>query len=303
MFRSRYPDVTGNIQECRDCGHGFLLHADAVRGANAEAFGNGGLFSDAEVAVYRRWARERLKVLTRHLPPEGKRVLEIGPGGGEFLYEAARAGYSIDALDRYDNILPTNRPKKFRFIDGDAESFRGHGDYDAVVAFHVLEHFHDPRAVILRFMSAVRCGGFLFFEVPNYSSTVRLIEGHRWNCFLPYHVQHFTPKSLRRLCEQDGLRCTSISTCGAGGLEELAAVMVAYGVAAMFRRPGAGERLGRDGVAQPLADVPRRHLRSVGRRLYWTAVQAARWPLMPLSAIERRVLRGSNLRLVARCPV
>src|SRR5262249_19696950 len=75
-----------------------------------------------------------------------------------------------------------------------------------------LEHVHDPRAVVGAAARALRPGGWLVVSVPNYASWQRRTFGPDWwGLELPLHLLHFTPRTLARLAEAEGLTVLEVS--------------------------------------------------------------------------------------------
>lgn len=73
------------------------------------------------------------------------------------------------------------------------------GGFDAVVAFDVIEHVADPRAVLAAAVGQVRSGGHLVLTTPRSNSVVARVLGARWWSVMPMHVQFFSDASTRAL--------------------------------------------------------------------------------------------------------
>jgi SAM-dependent methyltransferase len=68
-----------------------------------------------------------------------------------------------------------------------------------VVLIHVIEHVHDPAAVLARLHRVLRPGGRLFLALPNAESWAAAVFGRHFCWEVPRHLQFFTPRTLRRL--------------------------------------------------------------------------------------------------------
>ncbi len=121
----------------------------------------------------------RLKLITELLP-RGSKIIEFGSGRGEFINDLNNAGYVADGLDYIDA--------------GDKGS-----DYDAAVAYYVLEHAIDPRGFIERMRSYVRDGGFIIVEVPDFHNYAEHSLYHE-------HMNHFTVQHLTALFTANNLQ-------------------------------------------------------------------------------------------------
>lgn len=122
-------------------------------------------------AVYRSSPRV-VRALLDHLPPGGRRVLEIGAGTGRDTAELARQGLHGVALDA--------SPEAWRLTTRAEPALRGRGIvggdalhlpfpdavFDAVFHQGVLEHFGNPDAFLRENRRVTRPGGVLVVDVP-----------------------------------------------------------------------------------------------------------------------------------------
>jgi SAM-dependent methyltransferase len=171
------------------------------------------------------WKRRLRKVLVNAKPGS---LLDVGAGIGQFLGVAR---------DRFTEIAGTEvsaqaveiASEKFSvdLITGRIESIDfGQKTFDNITLFHVLEHVHDPQALLLRCRELLSPGGMLFVAVPNEIYSLPL----RWRRVLirlglkknrkvgvlgipritldgalpEIHLSHFTPESLSRALVASG---------------------------------------------------------------------------------------------------
>lgn len=133
-------------------------------------------------------------------------LLEVGSAGGFFVETARAAGIdargievSSAAVDYARNTL--NMP----IHQGTFESTEFRAEFDAVCAYHVLEHVEDPVDFIVRAREALVENGRIALEVPNFASAGAQRLGQDWPSIeLRYHRWHFTPQSLIRLVTKNG---------------------------------------------------------------------------------------------------
>jgi SAM-dependent methyltransferase len=72
---------------------------------------------------------------------------------------------------------------------------------------HVLEHVADPVETLRFVRNLLAPKGRIVLVVPNYGAWSRKVAGAQWpGLELPYHVSHFTDRSLRELATQAELR-------------------------------------------------------------------------------------------------
>ncbi|MCE9678422.1 bifunctional 2-polyprenyl-6-hydroxyphenol methylase/3-demethylubiquinol 3-O-methyltransferase UbiG [Shewanella sp. AS1] len=105
----------------------------------------------------------------------GKRVLDVGCGGGILSESMARIGAQVDGLDMGREPLDVARLHalemgvEINYIQNTAEDHRDNhrGQYDAVTCMEMLEHVPDPASVIQACSDMVKPGGYVFFSTIN----------------------------------------------------------------------------------------------------------------------------------------
>jgi 2-polyprenyl-6-hydroxyphenyl methylase/3-demethylubiquinone-9 3-methyltransferase len=150
----------------------------------------------------------------------GKRILDIGCGGGVFTEALATAGARVVAFDASPGSLEAAKEharKAGLQIDyryATAEQFDpSDQQFDAVMAVDVLEHVEDVNATIATAARALRRGGVFGFLTHNQTLTAfeELIwQGEYQVGFIPKGNHDFhkflTPEDLERRLTANGLR-------------------------------------------------------------------------------------------------
>lgn len=131
----------------------------------------------------------------------GDRVLDVGSGFGRHVYECARRGAHVVALDyAADEVVETRdtlaamvtaeeitADKLVGVVRGDARRLPfADGSFDVVITSEVLEHIQDDVAAIAEMVRVLRPGGRFAATVPAY-----LPEIVNWKLSDEYHA----PKS------------------------------------------------------------------------------------------------------------
>jgi len=81
------------------------------------------------------------------------------------------------------------------------------GMFSGIIMSAYLEHEVQPMAVLRECKRTLRDGGRAIVKVPNYASLSRVVRGKNWpGMRLPEHVNYFTPRSLRGMITNAGLR-------------------------------------------------------------------------------------------------
>jgi SAM-dependent methyltransferase len=97
--------------------------------------------------------------------------------------------------------------------------------FDIVTAFDVIEHVPDPVAFLGDVAALVEPGGMFFASTPDAGSLPARAFGRRWHFYYPYHLSYFTPRSLARAAEPQGLH---IVDCRHRGRVRSAGYMIRY---------------------------------------------------------------------------
>lgn len=117
----------------------------------------------------------RMSYISRNVNPAGKKVLDIGCGGGILAEAMARHGASVTAIDMADASLSVARlhqlesKLEINYQKSSAEQYaRDHSEqFDIVTCLEMLEHVPEPAKVIQACHSLVRPGGTVFFSTIN----------------------------------------------------------------------------------------------------------------------------------------
>ena len=156
----------------------------------------------------RPWMRLRFNGAMRHLPPhdEGSTVLDIGCGSGRFLAWARTAGWTGYGTEVDPRAAKNARAKGFDVHEGPLDDLVSAGKkFDAITVSHVIEHVHEPLALVRTASRLLRPGGYFWIETPNIESHGHACFGSRWRGLEPpRHLQIFTLDGLRTLLRDGG---------------------------------------------------------------------------------------------------
>ncbi len=114
------------------------------------------------------WIDERVSLA-------GKRVLDVGCGGGILSEAMAQRGATVTGIDMGEAPLAVARlhqlesgvSVEYRQITAEALAEEQPGQFDVVTCLEMLEHVPDPASVIAACARLVRPGGQVFFSTIN----------------------------------------------------------------------------------------------------------------------------------------
>lgn len=144
-------------------------------------------------------AQSRIDFMHRSgIQPSGKRLLDIGAGGGEFCYLAEKAGFAAQGIEPHNGYSEFAREKYGIQIHtceiGELPSQRA----DVVTMFHVLEHLAHPHAAIQKIWDILAENGHFVVEVPNIHQT----DSSPHNIYFKAHLFYYSRYSLMAATSQ-----------------------------------------------------------------------------------------------------
>lgn len=152
--------------------------------------------------------------------PAGK-FFEVGCGMGYFLNYVKSSGYEVSGIE-YAALGAEASRTKFS-LDVQQSSFEAWNvvpeTYDVVFLGDVLEHLIDPLSMLRKAQAMLKPGGVVAVEVPSTFNAIvgrlavaemRLLGKERKMPMPPYHVNEFTPGTLRKILSNAGYAQISI---------------------------------------------------------------------------------------------
>lgn len=117
----------------------------------------------------------RLNWIDERASLHGKRVLDVGCGGGILSESMARRGASVTGIDMGEAPLSVARMHLFesglqvdyRQVQVEVLAAEQPGSFDVVTCLEMLEHVPDPASVIRACFTLVKPGGKVFFSTIN----------------------------------------------------------------------------------------------------------------------------------------
>lgn len=169
----------------------------------------------------------RLNYINKHSPLEGKRVLDVGCGGGILSESMAKAGAVVTGIDLAEPALEIAtlhameaQVTNVNYECSSAEDYAAQhqGTFDIVTCMEMLEHVPDPEGVVKSCHQLLKPGGAAFFSTLNRNNKSWLLAivgaeyilnllprgTHDWNRFIK-------PSELSAWCRNANLQTRDIT--------------------------------------------------------------------------------------------
>ncbi len=106
---------------------------------------------------------------------QGKRVLDVGCGGGILAESMAVSGAEVTGIDLAEKSLKVAKlhglesgvPVTYRNIRAEDLALEQAGQFDVVTCMEMLEHVPDPGSIVRACSTLVKPGGWVFFSTIN----------------------------------------------------------------------------------------------------------------------------------------
>ena len=159
---------------------------------------------------WQRWLRQRsparaYAVLGRLPLTYGTRILDVGSGGGSFLYHLYELGmHQTRGTDPFIDA-PITYPNGFRV---DKKSIHEQtGNWDVIIYNHAFEHVAAPLDELRAVHARLAAGGTCVLRIPTVSSYAwEHYRTHWFQLDAPRHLYLHSVDSVRRLAEAAGLQ-------------------------------------------------------------------------------------------------
>lgn len=147
-------------------------------------------------------------------PKRGSRLLEVGFGSGQQLARMHALGWHVEGVDMDPVSVEAARAQGFTVHLGElARQAFPRNCFNAVYMSHVIEHVHDPLAVLAECHRILAPGGVLVVVTPNTKSWGHARFGECWmGLDPPRHLSLFSANSLRAAAHRAGFAHVRVRT-------------------------------------------------------------------------------------------
>ena len=189
-----------DVVECSECGLGFVnprpTTSEIARYYPAEYFAKPPTPSNDRY-LQRRFAAEASYLRELEATGKPRKLLDLGCATGDFPRFMAARGWEVEGVE---TSVAARQISDFHVYTEDFHNIPVASPiYDAVTAWAVMEHVHDPMAYFKKAGVVVKPGGLFVFLVTNFHSTA---SRYLFCEDVPRHLYFFTRETVRRyLCE------------------------------------------------------------------------------------------------------
>jgi 2-polyprenyl-6-hydroxyphenyl methylase/3-demethylubiquinone-9 3-methyltransferase len=159
----------------------------------------------------------RLGFIDKHSPLEGKKVLDVGCGGGILSESMALLGASVTGIDMGEaplnvarlHAMESGQSVDYKKITAEQLADDQPGEWDVITCMEMLEHVPDPASIVDACSKLVKPGGAVYFSTLNRNpkSFMFAIVGAEYILnMLPRGTHQYDkfirPSELHKWCEQ-----------------------------------------------------------------------------------------------------
>jgi 2-polyprenyl-6-hydroxyphenyl methylase/3-demethylubiquinone-9 3-methyltransferase len=170
----------------------------------------------------------RLEYIDRIAPLAGKKVLDVGCGGGILSESMAAKGAQVTGIDMGEaplqvarlHLLESGQEVDYQRLPVEQLAAEQPGSFDVVTCMEMLEHVPDPASVVQACSQLVKPGGHVFFSTLNRNPKAYLfaIIGAEYLLKLLPKGTHDYAKFIRPSELASWIRSTGLNSCDMTGL-------------------------------------------------------------------------------------
>ena len=178
----------------------------------------------------------RLEWINARALLSGRKVIDIGCGGGILAESMARKGADVTGIDLSEKALKvadlhsleSGVQVRYQLIAAEDMAAQEAGQYDVVTCMEMLEHVPDPASIVRAAATLVKPGGHVFFSTLNRNPKAYLyaVVGAEYLLrMLPKgthdYAKFITPAELSQFVRQAGLQLDGMKGLGYNPLTKM----------------------------------------------------------------------------------
>jgi cyclopropane fatty-acyl-phospholipid synthase-like methyltransferase len=202
--RKYFREEFFTVVECDQCGLGFVNPRPTI--AEMQKYYPEEYYRKPPTTSHERYLRRRFTAQASFLNElesrNGRRkILDVGCANGDFPRFMAARGWEVEGVEISQS---SDRIQDFRVHTQEFQDIPvTEPTYDAVTAWAVLEHVHDPMAQFRKASRVIKKGGLFVFLVQNFESVA---SRYLFCEDVPRHLYFFTRETVRQYLKKTGFR-------------------------------------------------------------------------------------------------
>jgi 2-polyprenyl-6-hydroxyphenyl methylase/3-demethylubiquinone-9 3-methyltransferase len=167
----------------------------------------------------------RLTYIDQSAGLAGKKILDVGCGGGILSESMAARGAEVTGIDLGEkalkvaklHLLESGQKVDYRLVSAESLAAEMPGQFDVVTCMEMLEHVPDPASIVRACATLVKPGGHVFFSTINRNpkSYLFAVVGAEYLLnLLPRgthdYAKFIKPSELARYCREAGLTVNDV---------------------------------------------------------------------------------------------
>ncbi|MEM6721503.1 MAG: class I SAM-dependent methyltransferase [Bacteroidota bacterium] len=188
----------GSYYESED----YISHTDAKRN----------LFEKVYHWVRSYMLSKKVSLVERYTKSDGKEILDLGCGTGDFLAIAQKRNWKITGIELDEKARKIAAEKTgIKINTNDWLSKIEDHTFDAITMWHVLEHVPNLEAQIQTLKRILKPNGSIFIAVPNFKSHDASHYKEFWAAYdVPRHLWHFSQKAIKSLFAKENMKVVKV---------------------------------------------------------------------------------------------
>lgn len=159
------------------------------------------------------WVTEPFGLRQMAQLPKGL-LIDVGCGNGNTLMLARQLGWQTLGIELDPSAVAFAQSQGLNVVQGSYEALAAYPvQADCIVCSHVLEHVHQPLALLKLLLAALKPAGVLLLSAPNASSYLRDFYGENWRGLeAPRHLALPDAQWLVHWLQAQGFDCQQIAS-------------------------------------------------------------------------------------------
>lgn len=190
-----------SVVQCENCGLGFVNPRPPYEAMHR--FYPPSYYDTFEIGRNRLLARyeAQARLVERFSTGKPGLLLDVGCANGDFPRFMSRRGWSVEGVEVSSAARAIHDFTVYRVEFPKAPVDRPR--YQAITAWAVLEHVHDPMSYFEKAGRVLKDGGIFVFLVTNFDS---ISSSRLFREDVPRHLHFFTERTVRRYLSRAGLQ-------------------------------------------------------------------------------------------------